>query len=843
MVIQLMMNLKYLGAFVFWLGFTLTYGQVSTDTVAVLDYSSPKDYEIGGITVAGAEFSDDNAIISIAGFKVGEQIRVPGPKISRAIKSLWKLRLFTDVQIYKTKVVDDVIFLEIMVEERPRLLGHSFENTKKTYHDDLNDKLESFLTKGGIVTENTKANAVEAIEAYFVEKGFLDASVQVREVTDTNRVNAVRLVFDIDRDNRIKIADIVFSGNENVNSRKLRGLMKNTRRKKRLFSSSKFIKDTYEEDKDVIIAYYNKLGFRDAQIVKDSVYRNEDGLVVLDIQMSEGERYYFRNITWKGNSIYDTTTLQQVLGIEKGDIYNQELLDTRLSFNQQGLDVSALYLDNGYLFFQVDPIEVAVVEDSIDLEIRIFEGPQATIDKVTITGNDRTHEHVVRRELRTKPGAKFSRQDIIRSQRQIINLGYFNPENLGINTPVNPERGTVDIEYQVEEKPSDQLELSAGWGGFNGLIGTLGVSFNNFSLRNIFNKSAWSPLPQGDGQRLSIRAQTNGRFYQSYNASFTEPWLGGKKPTSLSVSGFYNKFSYFSGGELNLWQGSVSLGTRLRWPDDNFVSSTAINIQNIDLNQWTGLFRTDDGELVQNGKYNNYSVRQTLSRSTVDAPIFPTSGSTFSLSVQFTPPYSAFRGEPETPYEEQVPEERYKWIEYHKWRFDAEWYTQLFDKFVLKAQAKVGILGSYNSDIGTSPFERFQLGGDGLNNQQFGFNGVDIISFRGYEIEDFENNLNNTGQNVATPIFNKFTLELRYPVSTNPNSTIYLHTFLQGGNAWQNIKSFNPFEIKRSVGAGLRVFLPMFGVLGFDYGVGFDKPGATIKDLGTFNIVLGFEPE
>lgn len=837
------MNLRIFNTLLFLCSFLVVQAQVITDTVAVLDYSSPKDYEIGGVEVVGADFSDDNAIISIAGFKVGEKIRVPGPKISRAIKSLWRLRLFTDVQVYKTKVVDDVIFLEIKVEERPRLLGHSFENTKKSYHDDLNDKLEQFLTKGGIVTENTKANSIESIKEYFIEKGFLDVDVEVREVIDTNRINAVRLVFDIDRNNKVKIEDIIFSGNENITDRKLRGLMKNTRRKRRLFSSSKFIRESYKEDKEVIIAEYNKLGFRDARIVKDSVYRDENGLVVLDIDLEEGDEYYFRNITWKGNSIYDTTTLQRVLGIEKGDIYNQELLDTRLSFNQQGLDISALYLDNGYLFFQVDPIEVAIVEDSIDLEIRIFEGPQATIDKVIISGNDRTHEHVVRREVRTRPGEKFSRQDIIRSQRQIINLGYFNPETLGINTPVNPDRGTVDIEYQLEEKPSDQLELSAGWGGFRGLIGTLGVSFNNFSLRNIFNKSSWSPLPQGDGQRLSIRAQTNGRFFQSYNASFTEPWLGGKKPTSLSVSGFYNKFAIFGGGELALWQGSVSLGTRLRWPDDNFVSSTAVNIQNINLNQWTGLFRTDDGELVQDGSYNNYSIRQTISRSTVDAPIFPTSGSTFSLSVQFTPPYSAFRGEPDTPYEEQTPQDRYKWIEYHKWRFDAEWYTQLFDKFVLRTQAKVGILGSYNRDVGISPFERFQLGGDGLNNQQFGFNGVDIVSFRGYEIEDFENNLDPSGQNIATPIFNKFTLELRYPISTNPNSTIYVHTFLQGGNAWQNIQDFNPFDIKRAVGGGLRVFLPMFGVLGFDYGIGFDKPGATIRDLGTFNIVLGFEPE
>lgn len=824
------------------LGLTLS-AQTPFDDFEVLDYSEPNDYEIGGVTVSGADFSDDRAIINIAGFKVGENIRIPGPEIPRAIKNLWKLRLFTDVQIYKTKTQGDVIFLEIVVQERPRLSGHSYKNAKKSFHDDLNDKIEPFLTKGGIVTDNIKVNAKEAIEEYYIDKGFLDADVTVSEESDTVRTNAVRLIFDVEKNDRVKIQNINIIGNEKITDRRIRKLMKNTRQKKRLFASSKFIKPSYEEDKQVIIAEYNKLGFRDFRIINDEYTREKDGDLVLNIEVDEGDQYHFRNITWKGNSIYATEYLDQVLGIQAGDIYNQELLDTRLSFSQDGRDISALYLDNGYLFFRVDPIEVAVVEDSIDLEMRIFEGPQATIDKVAIAGNDRTHEHVIRRELRTLPGNKFSRTDIIRSQRQIINLGYFNPESLGIDTPVNPERGTVDINYTVEEKPSDQLELSAGWGGFRGLIGTLGVSFNNFSLRNIGNREAWSPLPQGDGQRLSIRAQTNGRFFQSYNLSFTEPWLGGKKPNSFSVSGFYNQFSFFSGGQLRLWQGSVSLGTRLKWPDDNFLSSTAINIQNLNLQDWTGLFRTDDGELVTNGRYNNYSVRQSIVRSTVNEPIFPTSGSTFSLSVQFTPPYSLFRGDPDTPYEEQTPEERFKWLEYHKWRFDAAWYVQLFDKFVLKADAKIGIVGSYNDEIGVSPFERFQVGGDGLNNQQFGFNGVDIISMRGYEIEDLPSNLDPSGQNIATPIFDKFTLELRYPVSTNPSSTIYLHTFLQGGNAWQSINDFNPFDIRRSFGGGVRVFLPMFGVLGFDYGVGFDKPGTGFRELGTFNIVLGFEPE
>lgn len=838
---------------ILFLAFSFTIGgflpsMAQIDNTGIFDYGEPKDYEIGGVTVVGADYSDDNAIISIAGFKVGDKIRVPGNAMSKAIQALWKLRLFTDVQIYKTKTIGDVIFLEIVVQERPRLSRHSFKGAKKSNHDDLNEEVNKHLLKGGIITENVKMNAKEAIEDYYIGKGFLDAKVSIDEISDNKKVNSVRLVFNIDRGERIKIQDITFSGNDNAKSRKLRNLLENTRRKKRLFASSKLIMDDYKEDKKKIIAYYNTIGFRDARILGDSIWRNEDGELMLNIDVEEGDRYFFRNIAWKGNSIYDTKTLRDVLGIEKGEVYNQELLQTRLSFSQDGRDVSTLYMDNGYLFFQVDPIEVAIVEDSIDLEIRIFEGPQATIDKVTITGNDRTHEHVVRRELRTRPGQKFSRTDIIRSQREIINLGYFNPEALGIDTPVNPQRGTVDIVYQVEEKPSDQLELSAGWGGNRRVIGTLGVAFNNFSLRNIMKKETWSPLPQGDGQRLSLRAQTNGQFYQSYNISFTEPWLGGRKPTSFTVAGFYNRFAF---GQRNtttyqrfdIIQGSVSLGTRLKWPDDNFVSSTQLNIQTLRLQNWLqGLFRTDNGETVATGKFNNFSIKQTIARSSINDPIFPRNGSRIQIEGQFTLPYSLFNNK---DYSDLPAEEKFRWLEYHKWRFTAEWYSQIVGKLTLKAAAKIGILGFYNKDIGTSPFERFQLGGDGINNQQFGFAGVDIISMRGYEIEDLPANANpNGGGNVATPVFDKFTVELRYPLSLNPSSTIYVLAFVEGGNSWRNIRDFNPFEVKRSTGLGLRVFLPMFGVLGFDYGIGFDKIGPrTIENMGNFNIVLGFEPE
>ncbi|MEM1123625.1 MAG: POTRA domain-containing protein, partial [Bacteroidota bacterium] len=584
------------------------FSQVA-DSIPNINYSSPVDYEIGGVTVKGNNYSDATALKSIAGLKVGDKLRIPGPGIAAGLKALWKLKLFTDVRIYATKTVGEIIFLEIAVLERPRLTTYSYKGAKKSRHSDLNDVVNQFLTKGGIVTEATKKNAEEGIKDYYRGKGYFDTEVSATEKLDTARINSVQLEFNIDRKDKIKIKEITVTGNKTVKAKKLIKQFEETKPKRRLFASSKLVRDDYETDKKLMIDYYNELGFRDAKIVKDSIWRNEDGELMIDITIDEGNRYFFGNMTWKGNSIYDDETLAKVLTIAKGDIYDQKKLETKLQFDQGGLDVSTLYMDNGYLFFNIQPIEVAVREDTIDLEFRISEGPQATIDRVTIKGNDRTHEHVIRRELRTVPGEKFSRSKIIRSQREIINLGYFNPETIGINTPVNPQRGTVDIEYTLEEKPSDQLELSAGWGGFQArVIGTLGVTFNNFSLRNIFNKSAWHPLPQGDGQRLSLRAQTNGNFFQSYNASFTEPWLGGKKPNALTVAG---SFTLVSNGinkespsynQLSISRLAVSLGTRLKWPDDNFISSTTLSLSTIDLvNRPT--IQLPEGGFLDNGSF------------------------------------------------------------------------------------------------------------------------------------------------------------------------------------------------------------------------------------------------
>ena len=807
----------------------------------------PRKFEVGKIEVTGAQYTNPSTIKDISGFQVGKQVTIPGEDISKAIKNLWKLRLFTDVQIFVTGQVGDVIDLEIQVEERPRLVRREFVGVKKGRRDDLRDEVRPYLFNGAIVTEDAKLNAREAVRVFYEEKGYLDAKVDVTEVVDEKVENGVILRFEVDRGEKVKIQDILIKGNTAVKDKKLRKKMSNTKRKRKLFASSKLVKEEYEEDLKSIIAYYNTIGYRDARITSDSFSREADGDLLVHITVDEGRQYFFRDITFKGNSIYTSEYLTNVLGINPGDVYNEELLQTRLSFSQDGRDVSSLYLDNGYLFFRVDPVETAIDGDSIDQEMRSYEGPQATIEPVTIAGNDRTSEHVIRRELRTRPGQKFSRTDIIRSQREIINLGYFNPEALGINTPVNPQRGTVDIEYTVEERPSDQLELSAGWGGRGrGVIGTLGVTFNNFSMRNFFNKEAWKPVPTGDGQRLSVRAQTNGRVFQSYNASFTEPWLGGKKPTSFTVAAFYSRFtngvepgtsSFQKLDNLGL---TLSIGTRLRWPDDFFVSSTSLTLQNYSLDNWQrGGFILDDQTAVTQGSYNNFAIKQTFARNSVTNPIFPQSGSNISLTVSLTPPYSIFDGA-DAADENETLQERYRYLEYHKWRFNAEWYAPLFNKLVLKTSMKFGLLGYYSEELRVTPFERFEIGGDGIANQFVGIAGRDILALRGYETNDLPAN-----QGGAT-IFNKMTVEVRYPFSLNPNSTIYALAFFEGGNAWDSFAQFDPLDLRRSTGLGLRVFLPMFGTLGFDYGIGFDKElpvGSSLTDYGRFSIVLGFEPE
>lgn len=808
-----------------------------------VQYGEVEELEIGGIDIRGIYFSDPNAIKAVAGLQVGQIIKIPGTDITKAMRNLWKLRLFDDVQIKQDRRVGNIIYISIHLMERSRLAGWSYRGVKQSVHDDLNDVVTPFLIKGQVAGTAMQMNATNAIRKYYIEKGYLDVKVDVKEEATSERTNAINLVFDIDPKEKIKIEEITFAGNEAVKEKKLRNLMKETKPKAHLLKKSKYVETDFEADKLAVINHYHTLGYRDARIVDDTIWRNADGLNML-ITIDEGDRYYFGDITWKGNTKHDSETLSKILGIRKGDVYNEQLLDSRLKFSIDGRDVSSIYMDDGYLFFSVDPTEVSVQEDTIDIEMRIFEGPQATIDEVIITGNTRTHEHVIRRELRTQPGQKFSRSDIIRSQRQIIALGYFNPESIGIQTPVDQTNGTVDIIYEVEERPSDQLELSAGWGGFgkSKIIGTLGVTFNNFSLRNIFNRDAWSPLPQGDGQRFSVRAQTNGDFFQSYNFSFTEPWLGGKRPNSFTVGGVLTKFNQvdFGGGKLAIGRGFVGLGSRLKWPDDNFVSNTTLSLEYLNLDNYTtGEFFDREGKPVIDGFFNNFSLSQTIARTTINEPTFPRSGSQVSLTVQATLPYSLLGREINL----NNPQALYKFVEYHKWRLDAEWYTPVVGKLVLKAASKMGFLGFYNRDIGPPPFERFQVGGDGLSNQQFGITGKDILAMRGYEPGDIEAN----ALGGAT-IFNKFTAELRYPLSLNPSSTIFGLLFVEGGNAWKNFDDYNPFDLKRSAGVGVRAYLPMFGLLGFDYGYGFDnedkiRTGAKWTQYGNFNIILGFEPD
>ncbi|MDQ3015193.1 MAG: outer membrane protein assembly factor BamA [Bacteroidota bacterium] len=810
----------------------------------LVEFGEVEELEIGGIEVKGVFFSDPTAIKSVAGLKVGQSIKIPGTDITKAMRNLWKLRLFDDVQITQDKRIGNIVFLTIHLMERPRLAGWSYRGVKQGVHNDLNDVVKPFLIKGQVATAAMQINAKNAIKKYYIEKGYLDTEVTVAEESTTERVNAINLILTIDTKDKIQIEAIDFAGNDEVKDSKLRKLMKETKSKAALLKKSKYIETDFEADKVAVIDYYQTLGYRDATIVSDSVWRSEDGLLQMLITIDEGDKYYFGDISWKGNTLHDSESLNKILGIRKGEVYNDELLNTRLRFSIDGRDVSSLYMDDGYLFFNVEPTEVSVDNDTIDIEMRIFEGPQATIDEVVIKGNTRTHEHVIRRELRTQPGQKFSRSDIIRSQRQIIALGYFNPENLGIQTPVDQNNGTVDIIYEVEERPSDQLELSAGWGGFgrSKVIGTLGVTFNNFSLRNIFNRDAWSPLPQGDGQRFSVRAQTNGDFFQSYNFSFTEPWLGGKRPNSLTVGGVLTKINqeYYSQGKLAIGRGYVGLGSRLKWPDDNFVSNTTLSLEYLNLDDYaTGDFRDRDGNIIKDGYFNNFSLSQTIARSTINEPTFPRSGSSISLTVQATLPYSLLGRDVNLDDAQQL----YKFVEYHKWRLDAEWYTPVIGKLTLKTAAKLGFLGSYNKDIGAPPFERFEVGGDGLSNQQFGLTGKDILAMRGYEVEDIAAN----AAGGAT-IFNKFTAELRYPLSLNPTSTIFGLVFLEGGNAWKNFDDYNPFDIKRSAGVGVRAYLPMFGLLGFDFGYGFDNQakidsGAKWTQFGNFNIILGFEPD
>ena len=879
--------------------------QINVKLLGILNQKTPSKYKIRSVKVVGNQFFDENLLLSLSTLNEGDEVALPGgDNFAKAIRKLMDQNYFSDVSVYLTDVKGTEIDVEINVVERPRLARFNFTGIKKSETEELSGK--TGLTPNRVVTDNMRITAIEGIKKFYAEKGFQDANVRIKETIDSVRKNQLVLDFIVNKGPKVRINNINFGGNL-IDETKLKKSLKEIHEKSRLtlfpvndkpaivktspytfdqylkergyltfsktkkilnpyarigFSSSKYDIKKYDESKDNLLNYYNSLGFRDAVIEKDTIYHNAVGHLNIDMQIKEGRKYFFGNISWRGNTKYPDSVLSSILNIKKGDIYNREIFFNKLGKTPtaEGGDISGIYQDDGYLFFSINPIETAVYNDTIDFEVRIQEGPQATIKTIRIAGNEKTKDFVVRREIRTVPGDKFSRSLLIRSQREISQLNYFDQEKIKIDPVPNPEDGTVDINYGVEEKSSDQLELSAGWGGFIGLTGTLGVTFNNFSSKNIFKKSAWDPLPMGDGQKLSIRFQSNGKAFRSTNFSFTEPWFGGIKRNSLTVSVYNTKFGQTFDQLTGMFDpnaadsryisttgGTVSFGRQLAWPDDFFSLSMGLNYTRYTLKNYA----IDPFNLpnFDNGIVNNLNFRIALQRTSVDQPLFPRTGSTFLLSGQLTPPYSLF--DPNFAFKQNP----YELLEYHKWRFNGEWFVPLGKpagedrnkQFVLKFAAKYGFVGRYNSDLAISPFERFQVGDAGLSNQ-FALLGFDIIAQRGYPVYESSNPKINPDQQSSRQkftIFNKYAVELRYPLSLAASSTIYALGFFEAANGWYSMKEYNPFNLRRSVGVGMRFFLPMFGLLGFDYGIGLDRLNGTnsLKDAARFTFMLGFEPE
>ena len=803
-----------------------------------VDYLSPKEYEIGGVTISGVQYLDQNVLLYLTGLEIGKTISVPGQDIADAIKKLWEQGLFSDVKVSVTNTIGNKIFLDIYLEERPRLSKFSFKGVKKGEADDIREQIK--LTKGSQVTENMKLTSERYIKDFFIDKGYFNTEVKIIEEQDSSLANSVSLVFDIKKNQRIKINDIIFEGNNSIKDAKLRRKMKETKRKTwyNIFKASKFIPKNYAEDKKKIIEKYNEEGYRDALITYDSISPYDEKTINLYIGIEEGHKFYFRNISWLGNTMYSSEQLSHVLGIKKGDVYNSKVLDEKLLYDPVG--VMALYQDNGYLFSNVQPIEVLVENDSIDLEMRIYEGKQATINRVTLVGNTRTNDHVIMREVRTRPGSLYNRSEVQRTIRELAQLGYFDPEKLNVDFNPDPVSGTVDLEYTVEEKPSDQIQVSGGYGS-GMFVGTLGVTFNNFSLRNIFNFKSYRPLPTGDGQRLSIQASASGLWYQNYSFSFVDPWFGGKKPNSFSLSVYHSNVRQYTSKEeakedrktFRVTGAGIGLGQRLQVPDDYFTLYLELSYKRYNINNYS-----DYAMIFKQGVANNLSIKAVLGRSSSGPnPIFPTMGSEFSLSAELTPPYSTMNGKDYTD-PNMTLQERYKWIEYHKYKASAKWFTTLFGPkdgssraLVLVTKAEFGLLGMYNKNVGKSPFEYFQLGGDGL----YGYNlyGAENIGLRGYSNQSLTPAANGY-------VYNKYTVELRYPMSLNPNATFYAIVFAEAGNCWHSIENFRPFDVKRSAGVGVRVYMSMIGLIGVDWGYGFDEvPGAPNANGSQFHFVIG----
>ena len=822
---------------------SLTLGAQTTEA---LDYSNPKTYEIGGIMVIGADNLNNSTLITISGLTVGDKIKIPGDNFSIAITKLWNEGLFSDVNITIDKIVDNIVFLNINLEENSRLSKFKFKG-KISKSDITTLKEDLKLMRGKILTQNIINNSINLITTYYLNKGFLNVSVGYLTTTDTSAVNSENLIFNITKGKKVKIKEIKITGRKKIantnktflnrkdtvyaiNNRKVKKSMKETKAKNwwRIFKVSKFIDENYIEDKESLIAKYNEVGYRDARITRDTTYLNKDNTLTIEMNIEEGVPYKFGAIKFVGNTVYSSEELSKQLGIKKGDIFDQTILDSRLFGSPEGNDISSLYLDDGYLFFNATPIEIAANNKNIDLEIRVYEGKQARVNKVMIKGNTKTNDHVIMREIRTRPGDLFKRSDIMRSQRELSQMAFFDPEAFDVKVEPDPERNEVDITYVLAEKSSSQIQLQGGWGA-NRIVGSLNLVFDNFSTKNILNGKSWSPLPSGDGQRLSLSASSNGAYYQNYNISFTEPWLGGKKPNALTVSVYKSVSSNGQEAEkreaIEILGLTVGIGKRLKNPDDYFTIYNGINFQQYKLINSQSFFTFKDG--FSNNV--NYNIR--LGRNSVDQLIFPRRGSNFSLGLKITPPYSMFDGVDD--YSTVSDQEKYKYIEYYKWKYKSSWYSAFTDKLVLATKIEMGLLGAYNNNLGVAPFERFYVGGDGLTGMGMVYDGRELISLRGYSN-------NSISPQTGATIYNKYTSELRYALSLNPSSTMYALGFLEAGNAWDNFDNFNPFGVKRSAGFGVRIMLPMIGMMGLDYGWGLDDiPGRSDANGGQFHFSIG----
>ena len=812
----------------------------------IIDYSSPKKYEIGGVKVTGVQNLNKNTLLEISGLKVGEEITIPSDKISSAIKNLWKQGLFSDVDILIEKIIDDIIFLNINIKEQNRLSKFKFKG--KISKSDINSlKEELNITRGDILTKNLINNSVNKIKEYFINKGFYKISVNYLVSPDASKNNYKNLTFTINKGKKVKIKNIIINGRKKISNTKqnlifkkdsiyaisdfqIRKSMKETKKKNawRFYKASKFIEQNFINDKKNIIKKYNEIGYRDARITNDTVYLNQDNTLTIEMNISEGEKYNFGKISFTGNTVYTNEQLNQTLGIKSGDIFDQSILDMRLFGSGEGNDLSSLYLDDGYLFFNATPVETSVKNKKIDLEIRIYEGKQARINKVNVKGNTKTNDHVIMRELRTRPGDLFKRSDIMRSQRELAQMQYFDPEAFDVKIDPDPVKNEVNITYILEEKSSDQIQLQGGWGAGR-IVGQLGFTFNNFSTRNVLKKDKWDPLPSGDGQKFNISASSNGIYYQQYRMSFLEPWLGGKKPNSLSISLYKSISSNGQSGDarqaIELTGLTLGLGKRLKFPDDYFTIYNGINFQKYELINSQTFFT------FNNGYSNNISYDIRLGRNSVDQLIFPRRGSDFLLSLKLTPPYSLINKTDD--YSSVSDQEKYKWIEFYKWNFKSSWFSAFTDKLVLATKIEMGLLGAYNNDLGIAPFERFYVGGDGLSGMGMVYDGRELISLRGY-------NNNTVSPQTGATIYNKYTTEIRYAISLNPSSTVYALGFLEAGNAWDKFDNFNPFTMKRSAGFGVRIMLPMIGMMGLDYGWGLDElPLHPNANGGQFHFSMG----